>query len=326
MGRETAVMDWEQMFPFLREKGHVVSLVGGGGKTTLLYALSAYCAAKGWRVLTSTTTHIRKPVNVPWIAAEEGEKIPEAETATLPELESANVSKKPWCEKKICEDATYKKNICEDSECKTYASVKCVHEDAAWKNARKECDRLWQQGTYVVAGTPAPHEKLTILPEPIRNAWISDAEITFLEADGAKRLPCKFPAAHEPVILPQSDIVLAVAGLSALYRPLGEVCFRWELACEEWNRAMREYREAAYQKEGKRLLKEVFISKITPLTPEILAWLLGNENGARKDTAGRSFFVVLNQADTPERRADGRKILDILKQTYGIQGVLTSFS
>lgn len=302
MGRETAVMDWEQMFPFLREKGHVVSLVGGGGKTTLLYALSAYCAAKGWRVLTSTTTHIRKPVNVPWIAVEEKEK---------------------------------------------------------WENARKECDRLWQQGTYVVAGTPAPHEKLTILPEPIRNAWISDTDITFLEADGAKRLPCKFPAAHEPVILPQSDIVLAVAGLSALYRPLGEVCFRAELACEAWNRAMREYWKAAYQKEEKRLFKEgpifpkvnaqeepifskeaqlqsetifskfskeMFISKITPLTPEILAWLLGSENGARKDSVGRSFFVVLNQADTPECQADGRKILDILKQTYGIRGVLTSFS
>lgn len=250
MGRETAVMNWEQIFPFLREKGHVVSLVGGGGKTTLLYALSAYCTAKGWRVLTSTTTHIRKPLNMPWIAVEEKEE---------------------------------------------------------WENAGKERARLWQRGTYVVAGTPAPHEKLTILPEQLRNAWISDADITFLEADGAKRLPCKFPAAHEPVLLPQSDIVLAVAGLSALHRPLGEVCFRAELACEEWK-------------------QEIPISKDTPLTPEILAWLLGSENGARKDTTGRSFFVVLNQADTPERRADGRKILDILKQTYEIQGILTSFS
>ena len=46
-------MDWEQKFPFLREKGHVVSLIGGGGKTTLLYALSAYCTAKGWRVFST---------------------------------------------------------------------------------------------------------------------------------------------------------------------------------------------------------------------------------------------------------------------------------
>ena len=294
MGREAAVMDWEQKFPFLREKGHVVSLIGGGGKTTLLYALSAYCTAKGWRVLTTTTTHIRKPVNVPWIAVNEEEK-----TASLE---------------------------CESSECKTSVGIKCVCENTAWENAGKERDRLWQQGTYVVAGTPAPHEKLTILPESIRSEWISDADITFLEADGAKCLPCKFPAAHEPVILPQSDIVLAVAGLSALYRPLGEVCFRAELAIEAWNRDVCEYGDAAYPKEGKRLLKEVPISKDTSLTPELLAWLLGSENGARKDISGRSFFVVLNQADTSERREDGRKVLDILKHSYGIQGILTSFS
>lgn len=294
MGREAAVMDWEQKFPFLREKGHVVSLIGGGGKTTLLYALSAYCTAKGWRVLTTTTTHIRKPVNVPWIAVNEEEK-----TASLE---------------------------CESSECKTSVGIKCVCENTAWENAGKERDRLWQQGTYVVAGTPAPHEKLTILPESIRSEWISDADITFLEADGAKCLPCKFPAAYEPVILPQSDIVLAVAGLSALYRPLGEVCFRAELAIEAWNRDVCEYGDAAYPKEGKRLLKEVPISKDTPLTPELLAWLLGSENGARKDISGRSFFVVLNQADMSERREDGRKVLDILKHSYGIQGILTSFS
>lgn len=294
MGREAAVMDWDQKFPFLREKGHVVSLIGGGGKTTLLYALSAYCTAKGWRVLTTTTTHIRKPVNVPWIAVNEEEK-----TASLE---------------------------CESSECKTSVGIKCVCENTAWENAGKERDRLWQQGTYVVAGTPAPHEKLTILPESIRSEWISDADITFLEADGAKCLPCKFPAAHEPVILPQSDIVLAVAGLSALYRPLGEVCFRAELAIEAWNRDVCEYGDAAYPKEGKRLLKEVPISKDTSLTPELLAWLLGSENGARKDISGRSFFVVLNQADTSERREDGRKVLDILKHSYGIQGILTSFS
>ena len=294
MGREAAVMDWEQKFPFLREKGHVVSLIGGGGKTTLLYALSAYCTAKGWRVLTTTTTHIRKPVNVPWIAVNEEEK-----TASLE---------------------------CESSECKTSVGIKCVCENTAWENAGKERDRLWQQGTYVVAGTPAPHETLTILPESIRSEWISDADITFLEADGAKCLPCKFPAAYEPVILPQSDIVLAVAGLSALYRPLGEVCFRAELAIEAWNRDVCEYGDAAYPKEGKRLLKEVPISKDTSLTPELLAWLLGSENGARKDISGRSFFVVLNQADTSERREDGRKVLDILKHSYGIQGILTSFS
>jgi len=56
----------EQQFPFLAEKSHVVSLVGGGGKTTLLYAMASHCAQKGWRVLVSTTTHILRPENGLW--------------------------------------------------------------------------------------------------------------------------------------------------------------------------------------------------------------------------------------------------------------------
>lgn len=51
----------EKIFPFLAEKGHVISLVGGGGKTTLMYNLAAHCAHKGWRVLAATTTHIMQP-------------------------------------------------------------------------------------------------------------------------------------------------------------------------------------------------------------------------------------------------------------------------
>ena len=51
----------EKELPFLAEKGHIVSLVGGGGKTTLLYAMADHCARKGWRVLVTTTTHIRQP-------------------------------------------------------------------------------------------------------------------------------------------------------------------------------------------------------------------------------------------------------------------------
>ena len=51
----------EKELPFLTEKEHIVSLVGGGGKTTLLYAMADHCARKGWQVLVTTTTHIRQP-------------------------------------------------------------------------------------------------------------------------------------------------------------------------------------------------------------------------------------------------------------------------
>lgn len=50
-----------EALPFLGETGHVISLVGGGGKTTLLYALARHYSAQGQRVLVSTTTHIQRP-------------------------------------------------------------------------------------------------------------------------------------------------------------------------------------------------------------------------------------------------------------------------
>ena len=221
----------ETQFPFLAEKGHVVSLVGGGGKTTLLYAFARHCAAKGWRVLVSTTTHIRQP----------GEN---------------------------------------------YAA-----DEAALAS-------LWAAGQYAVAGVPAEQGKLTaLLPEQL-TCWMAQADMVLLEADGAKRMPCKVPAAHEPVLLPESDIVLAVAGLSALGRPLREVCFRLEQACALLGTAPE-----------------------TLLTPGLLA----SEQGGRKLVGNRRFSMVLNQADDPARIVAGEQTLALLREKYEVQGVLTYF-
>ena len=226
----------EAQFPFLAEKGHVVSLVGGGGKTTLLYALSEHCARRGWRVLAGTTTHIRQP----------------------------------------------KQNFAAAD-----ADVKA----------------LWAAGAFAVLGTPDGSGKLTAPPPRQLEYWMEQADAVFLEADGAKRLPCKAPAAHEPVLLPQSDIVLAVAGLSAVGKPLQEVCFRLETACT--------------------LLG---VPPETILTPELLAKLLADEQGGRKAVGARHFYAVLNQADTPQRQAAGEKTKELLRARYGVSVVLTTFS
>ena len=129
------------------------------------------------------------------------------------------------------------------------------------------------------------------------------ADYVIVEADGAKRLPCKAPAAHEPVLLPESDWVLAVAGLSAVGRPLGEVCFRLENACT--------------------LLG---VGPEVPLTPALLAKLLASDAGGRKNVGARRFAAVLNQADTPERQAAGKTTQEILQTQYGVTAVLTQFS
>lgn len=128
------------------------------------------------------------------------------------------------------------------------------------------------------------------------------ADIVLIEADGAKRMPCKAPAAHEPVLLPRCDTVLAVAGLSALRHPLREVCFRAELAAEL-----------------------LCVPQDAQLTPELLAKLLASEAGGRKAVGDRSFYVVLNQVDTKEQAALARQVADILKKIYRISCATSHF-
>ena len=59
--RNFEICDTAAAFPFLKESGHVVSLVGAGGKSSLLYELARYSAANGLNTLVTTTTHIFRP-------------------------------------------------------------------------------------------------------------------------------------------------------------------------------------------------------------------------------------------------------------------------
>ena len=159
---------------------------------------------------------------------------------------------------------------------------------------------LWQAGRYAVIGTPAENGKLT-LPPPQLLRRMAQADAVFIEADGAKHSPCKVPAAHAPVLLPQRDIVLA-AGLSALDRPLREVCFRYDTIRPQFLAAAPD----------------------APLTPPVLAQLLASTQGGRKAVGDRQFYAVLNQADTPELQQQGIQIQQLLRQ-HGIKCVLTHF-
>lgn len=53
-------------FPFLKEKNHVISIVGAGGKTTLMYALAKHFSENGARTIVTTTTHIYQPEGRLW--------------------------------------------------------------------------------------------------------------------------------------------------------------------------------------------------------------------------------------------------------------------
>jgi len=49
-----------------------------------------------------------------------------------------------------------------------------------------------------------------------------DSDVILIEADGARGMPLKAPKPHEPVIPPETTLVVPIAGLSALGQPLDE--------------------------------------------------------------------------------------------------------
>ena len=122
--------------------------------------------------------------------------------------------------------------------------------------------------------------------------WLSD--LVLIEADGSKRLPCKVPADHEPVLLPESDIVVAVLGLSALGRSLKECCFRLEKA--------------------KKLLSA---DENHLLTEKDMAAILLSNQGLRKDVGDRRYIAVLNQCDDRIVRESAEQVRKMLINSTG---------
>lgn len=61
----------KQVFGFFGQSGHIVSLVGGGGKTILMFFMAKTCAKEGKKVLVTTTTHIFRPARECYAATAE---------------------------------------------------------------------------------------------------------------------------------------------------------------------------------------------------------------------------------------------------------------
>lgn len=109
----------------------------------------------------------------------------------------------------------------------------------------------------------------------------------FFEADGSRRLPLKAPARHEPPVPLDVDLVVIVAGLSGLGHRL----------------------DAEHVHRPDRFAALAGCAAGTRLTPEVVARVLVHpEGGLRNAPPGARRVVLLNQADTPDRRAAARDL------------------
>lgn len=197
--------DLDYIFPFINEKGHIISIVGAGGKTSVMYSLAKQFAKQGFKTLVATTTHIYKP------------------------------------------EECYAKSI-------------------------SEAEKLWNNGRYAVVGKECANGKIEKADK--LESFIEKADAVLIEADGARHLPIKVPRINEPVIYPESDIVIGVVGLDCIGKQFKESCFGYEYAQNILN-----------------------VSGEDRITTENIADILTSDKGTFKSVGNREYYIVLNKAD-----------------------------
>ncbi|MBE0577080.1 MAG: putative selenium-dependent hydroxylase accessory protein YqeC [Desulfuromonadales bacterium] len=221
----------------------VLSLTGGGGKTSLMFHLARLLAETGKTVLTTTTTKIFTP------ATSQSETVLVAADPKEILLRAA-----PFLERT------------------GHVTAVAARLDVAGKlkGFAPEAMRLFEDSGLF--------------------DWI------LVEADGSARRPLKAPAEHEPVIPANTSVLIAVAGLEVLGRPLTEdLVFRAELAGELMGMAEQEI-----------------------ITECALARLFAHPSGLFKGAPHQAArFIFLNKADNPERCEGGERIAALLQKNPG---------
>lgn len=224
----------EDYFPFFDGQKHVISLVGGGGKSTLLEYLAECFAARGMRTAIMTTTRMACPEHI--------------------------------------------------------------------SGSIEDCRACWAQGEYAACGERTENGKFRAPKDELLRALLEEADILIIEADGAHMRACKAPAEHEPVILPETDIVIGVMGIEVLDGAVGRICHRPEHVCALLGCGMDHLLSAAD-------MADIFVS----------------ERGTRKHVGTRDFYAVLNKCDDEMRIEDGMKVIAELEKRGQTKNVLTSF-
>jgi molybdenum cofactor cytidylyltransferase len=131
-------------------------------------------------------------------------------------------------------------------------------------------------------------------------AWFSDACI-LNEADGSRTRPFKAPAGHEPVIPPETTLVIPMVGADIFGKPLDDDhVHRPELVAALSGAALR-----------------------APITPEIVARVLAHpEGGCKGVPPGARVVVLLNKVESLPDLSPARETAERLLREPAIHSVL----
>lgn len=212
---------------------NIISVVGAGGKTSIIKALAKQYKKDGYKVVITTTTHVAVSEFAKTKSYVFGTDDPSDEKQKIELVSWARNEKKPA-------------GVC-------------------------------------LAGTAAENAKLSTLPEEVLSELIDVAKNgqikLLIEADGAKKHPFKVPAAHEPVILRETELVIGVLGADACGQRICDAGFR-----------IPELTALLRKQEGFRINEEDFIK------------VYNSEKGLRKGVLpGMKFVPVLSKVETEEQ-------------------------
>ncbi len=163
-----------------------------------------------------------------------------------------------------------------------------------------------KSGITVIGGTITAESKLLSPTVAVIETIFSEKlfDVILVEADGAKKLPIKAPAEHEPVIPRGTTKVVGVMGIEVLEdRIIQETVHRWELFCKitESNPC------------GK-----IDIDKIVKL-------ILHREGTFRGVPVGCCKYLLINKVDNQQRKENALKIVRRLKgQATNLKGIIIS--
>ncbi len=119
--------------------------------------------------------------------------------------------------------------------------------------------------------------------------------VMLIEADGSRGIPLKAPANHEPVIPGWVDLVIVVAGCSALGKTFNEQTVH-------------------------RMIEYQTLAGISPgevITPEVAVKVLIDKHGGLKNIPySAEKVLLLNQADTAEIQAAAKKVANLAVGKY----------
>ena len=247
----------------------IISVVGGGGKTSLIFRLAEELAEQGKKVIVTTTTHIAFEPERPFARDGELNKVRE------------NLRKYGY----------------------TVAACMEKREEKSWK---KPENIQGSSGTHCSASEEQNKSgklftgKLQALPEEQLQELKKECDVILIEADGARRLPLKVPAAWEPVIPEMTDLVIGVIGLDCLGKAIKDTVHRPKSAAEFLGKSSKE-----------------------KITEEDIIRIAKSDQGLRKSVGHRGFRVFLNKEDVLSDRNLPDKIVQRLRK-HGIWAVCGS--